>query len=153
MTWLETRIPPPLVAAGLAAAMWAASLAEPPSTIAPFGRAAAAMALFILAIALAAPALRAFSRAHTTHSPIHVKEASSLVTTSIYARTRNPMYLGLALLLAAWTLWLARWAPLLGPLIFMLFITRFQIMPEERALTARFGEEYTCYRRAVRRWL
>ena len=57
------------------------------------------------------------------------------------------------LLLASWAAWLGLLAPLLGPVVFVLYTTRFQILPEERALTARFGEDYARYRNAVRRWL
>lgn len=56
-------------------------------------------------------------------------------------------------LLLAWALYLANWAALLGVALFMAYITRFQIIPEERALQRIFGKEYEAYRRSVRRWV
>jgi protein-S-isoprenylcysteine O-methyltransferase Ste14 len=95
----------------------------------------------------------AFGRAKTTISPIHIEEASALVTTGIYHYTRNPMYIGLLMLLLAFTAYLAvPWA-LVGPLAFALFIARFQIIPEERVLAAKFGDAYRAYQAQVRRWL
>ena len=61
------------------------------------------------------------------------------------------MYAGLLLVLLACTLG-STWA-LLGPVCFMLYINRFQIAPEERALEALFGEAYLAYKARVRRWL
>jgi protein-S-isoprenylcysteine O-methyltransferase Ste14 len=63
------------------------------------------------------------------------------------------MYAALTALLIAWTIWLAApWAAL-GPVAFVLFITRFQIVPEERALRAKFGRAYEDYAQRVRRWI
>jgi protein-S-isoprenylcysteine O-methyltransferase Ste14 len=63
------------------------------------------------------------------------------------------MYLGLALAQLGWVTWLAAPAALLAPLLFVAYITRWQILPEERALTARFGGAFADYRRRTRRWL
>jgi protein-S-isoprenylcysteine O-methyltransferase Ste14 len=71
----------------------------------------------------------------------------------VYRFTRNHMYLGLAVLLSAWAVWLAALLPWLAPLAFVLYITRFQIRPEERVLGQLFGPPYADYRRRVRRWL
>ncbi len=79
--------------------------------------------------------------------------ASSLVVTGIYKVTRNPMYVGLSFLLLAWAVFLwSAWA-LLGPLVFLAYIFRFQIAPEERALATLFGADYSAYKARVRRWL
>ena len=72
---------------------------------------------------------------------------------SVYRYTRNPMYVGLLLLLVGWAAFLcAPWA-LAGPLAFHAYIERFQIVPEERALLSMFGESYGGYKARVRRWL
>ena len=63
------------------------------------------------------------------------------------------MYVAMTCLLASWAAYLATPWSLLGPLFFVLFITRFQILPEERAMTAKFGTDYGDYKRRVRRWL
>jgi uncharacterized protein YbjT (DUF2867 family) len=68
--------------------------------------------------------------------------------------TLNPgMSMALCLLLCAWAAWLARPLPLIGPVAFVLFISRFQIVPEEPALIVKFGDVYADYRRSARRWL
>jgi protein-S-isoprenylcysteine O-methyltransferase Ste14 len=79
--------------------------------------------------------------------------ATALVCGGVYTVTRNPMYLGLLVLLIAWAVYLSSAWALLGPLAFAVYITRFQILPEERALGTLFGAEYAAYRARVRRWL
>ena len=71
----------------------------------------------------------------------------------LYAFSRNPMYLGLSLGLFGWSLYLSAPLSLLGLAGFMFAITRLQIIPEERALEERFGEEFSAYQTKVRRWL
>lgn len=153
MSWLETRVPPPFLLLAIAAAMGAAAYFAPPSAVPWPARAVGAAILFAVAGFFAPRAIRTFRRVGTTVDPMNPEQASTLVTTGVYARTRNPMYLSLALLLTSWATWLGRWAPFLGPVVFVLYITRFQIRAEERALAARFGDDYSRYRGAVRRWL
>jgi protein-S-isoprenylcysteine O-methyltransferase Ste14 len=95
----------------------------------------------------------AFRRAKTTINPVNIGAASSIVTSGVYRYTRNPMYVGLALMLVSWAVHIAVPFTLVGPVVFMLFITRFQIIPEERVLTSKFGGEYRKYQERVRRWL
>jgi protein-S-isoprenylcysteine O-methyltransferase Ste14 len=103
--------------------------------------------------ALSAAGYIAFRRAQTTINPLRPANASSLVTSGIYRFSRNPMYLGLLLVLIGWALRLSSLPALAGPLIFLLYIRRFQIAPEEEALAARFGKAYSEYTARVRRWL
>jgi protein-S-isoprenylcysteine O-methyltransferase Ste14 len=106
-----------------------------------------------LAVLLASSGIGAFRRAKTPLDPVHIDRASTLVTSGIYGFTRNPMYLGLTTLLLAWAVFLSALWSLLGPVIFVLFIDRFQIAPEERAMRAKFDAEYNAYTRRVRRWM
>jgi protein-S-isoprenylcysteine O-methyltransferase Ste14 len=76
-----------------------------------------------------------------------------LVTTGIYHHTRNPMYVGLLLVLLGWVSFLCSVIALLGLVAFVIYITRFQIVPEERVLLAKFGADYAEYLARVRRWL
>jgi protein-S-isoprenylcysteine O-methyltransferase Ste14 len=98
-------------------------------------------------------ALFHFLRRRTTINPLQPESASALVTGGIYRLSRNPMYLGLATLLLAWAIYLGNVAALAGLPCFILYMNRFQIASEERALEARFGAEYFAYRTRVRRWL
>ena len=84
---------------------------------------------------------------------MHPEQASTLVTSGVYRFTRNPMYVGILLLLAAVAAHLGSVLALLGLPAFVFWIGRFQIAPEERALRAKFGSAYDDYTRAVRRWL
>jgi protein-S-isoprenylcysteine O-methyltransferase Ste14 len=79
--------------------------------------------------------------------------ASSLVSSGVYRITRNPMYVGVLLVLVAWATFLAAPLALPGPLAFVLYIGRFQIAPEEAVLGKLFGAEYAEYKAKVRRWL
>ena len=97
--------------------------------------------------------LRAFFKAKTTISPLRPNRAAAVVTTGVYRITRNPMYLGLVLILLGLALYLASPWAVLGPLVFVAYITRYQIKPEERVLAAHFGAPYTAYCAQVRRWL
>jgi protein-S-isoprenylcysteine O-methyltransferase Ste14 len=94
-----------------------------------------------------------FARARTTVNPLQPDAASSLVSGGVYRWTRNPMYLGMALVLLAWAVYLSSVAALAVLPLFIVYINRFQIEPEERALQARFGAQFERYRKAVRRWL
>ncbi|MBK5145318.1 isoprenylcysteine carboxylmethyltransferase family protein [Budviciaceae bacterium BWR-B9] len=97
--------------------------------------------------------LAMFYRQKTTVNPVKVNSATTLVDSGLYAFSRNPMYLALALLLLSICLWLGNLLSLAGVVLFIGFITRFQIIPEERALAEIFGENYQRYCQRVRRWL
>lgn len=154
MSGLELKIPPPLVAAAVAGAMVvAASLLPPVLALPPGVRMGAALVLAGVGAGFDVAALRAFRKAQTTVNPLAPQRSTSVVTTGVYRITRNPMYLGLALIMLGLAVYLASLWALLGPVVFVAFITRFQIQPEERALAARFGAGYTAYCARVRRWL
>jgi protein-S-isoprenylcysteine O-methyltransferase Ste14 len=153
MKFLENRIPPPLVALVIGLAMWGVSRWQSALPLEPHLRLALTALAGLIAVSFAVAGFVAFHRAHTTVDPIHVDQASALVTNGVYRITRNPMYVGLTLLLIAWAIWLAvPWA-FAGPVALALFTQRFQILPEERAMEAKFGAEYLAYKQRVRRWL
>ena len=154
MSQLELKIPPPLVAAAMAGAMTAASVWLPQVLpLPPSVRVGAALVLVGVGACFDVAGLLAFRKAKTTVNPLAPNRSTAVVSTGVYRITRNPMYLGMALILLGLALYLASPWALLGPLVFAAFITRFQIQPEERALTARFGAAYTAYCTQVRRWL
>jgi len=152
MKVLENKIPPPIVGLLIAAAMWglaritAATLAVPDPVF-------AASAVALVGIGFDIAGIVSFRLAKTTVNPLRPEKATALVTSGIYRITRNPMYVGMLLLLMAWAIYLnSPWA-LIGPLIFVLYMNRFQIGPEEKALEALFGDDFIDYKRRVRRWL
>jgi protein-S-isoprenylcysteine O-methyltransferase Ste14 len=95
----------------------------------------------------------AFRRHRTTVNPFTPEQSSSLVDGGIYRFSRNPMYLGFLLALVGWWTYLANWVAALLLPVFVAYMNRFQIQPEERALTERFGGEFLAYCKKVRRWL
>jgi len=81
------------------------------------------------------------------------KPSTALVTDGIFAWLRNPMYVGFLLVLTGWAMWLSHPLPFLFLPVFVAYMNRFQISPEERVLSAKFGEAYDIYKQSVRRWL
>lgn len=153
MRALENRIPAPVVALLLGGLMKAYALAaalpaEPSPT-----RVTVAVALAQLSAVIVLAAFASFWRARTTINPLHPSRASRLVTHGIFRLSRNPMYLSLLLLLVAYAIRLDALAAWLAPALFAVYVTRFQIVPEERALAAKFGPEYQAYRQRTRRWI
>ena len=97
--------------------------------------------------------LREFVRAHTTVNPMAPTRARRLVTSGVFSRTRNPMYLGMLLVLAGWGVWLGNAVAWLGLPLFVAVLNVLQIRPEERAMRQRFGAEFERYAARVRRWI
>jgi protein-S-isoprenylcysteine O-methyltransferase Ste14 len=153
MTRLELKVPPPLVALCVALMMWLTSRVVGPIAVPHALRVSVALAFAVVGLGFDLSGLLSFLRAKTTINPIKPDTTSSLVITGIYSVTRNPMYVGLLLVLLAWATFLGNGvAYLLAPL-FVLYINRFQIAPEERVLFAKFGAEFSEYKARVRPWL
>ncbi|MDI9700796.1 isoprenylcysteine carboxylmethyltransferase family protein [Burkholderia cenocepacia] len=150
---MKPHIPPPIVMLAAAAIMWTLHRWMPLIRwIAPpwnrFGSLPAAVGLVI-----AVSAIVRFRQARTTTNPMDPGKASCLVTDGVFRISRNPMYLGLELLLIGWAVWLGSASPWLIPPLFAIVITIVQIIPEERALEQRFGDQYRSYQRCVARWI
>lgn len=150
---LENRIPPPVVMTLTGVVMWLASHVLPVVTVEDKPRVALSLLLLIIGSLVCLAGVWAFRRAKTTVNPLKPETASSLVIVGIYRYSRNPMYLGFATYLMACAVFLASPLTLAGVIAFVLYINRFQIAPEERALTALFGDDFTRYTTQVRRWI
>ena len=153
MQWLELKIPPLLVWLVIAGAMLGVAYSAPSLSFTLAGSSAIALALVSLGGALAFAGVIAFRNKGTTVNPLTPSASSSVVSSGVYRVSRNPMYLGLSFVLLGWAAYL--WTPwsLLGPIVFVMYIARFQIEPEERVLLTLFGSEYSAYKAKVRRWL
>lgn len=151
---LELRVPPVLVLLLVALGMWfAARSSGPRLELATDMRGLGALVLVACGLAVAVAGVMSFRRARTTVNPMQPGQVSSMVTGGVYRFSRNPMYLGMLFVLAAWAVWLASLPALLGLPIFVLYMNRFQIVPEERVLSQRFAAEFASYARRTRRWL
>jgi protein-S-isoprenylcysteine O-methyltransferase Ste14 len=153
MPSLELKIPPPAVALLCAAGMWAIAHYSAPYVLSPAMRWALVAIYAVLGAAFDFAGLLAFRQSKTTINPLHPEKSSTLVSHGIYRVTRNPMYCGMASLLLAWAAYLQSPLSVFGVLVFIGYITQFQIKPEERMLEALFGDEYSRYCARVRRWL
>ncbi len=156
MNALELKVPPPVVALCLALLMWLVASAvpvAPPFDLSIGLRASLAVALAVIGQGISIAGIVSFRRARTTINPLKPGAASALVRDGVFRFTRNPMYLGLLLTLVGWAVWLWSPAALLFLPVFVLYIDRFQISPEERALATLFGAEFAGYRTRVRKWL
>ena len=153
MRALETMVPPPIVAVSIGVGMWLISIVVPHAIPSMAPRLIAALAIALLGGATAASGAAAFRKAHTTVNPLHPERTSAVVSNGIFRVTRNPMYLGLLLVLLGVAVFLWSLPALVGPLAFVAYIWGFQIVPEERVLERKFGTEYVEYKRRVRRWL
>ena len=150
---LELRVPPPVVTALCALLVWFIGEAVPAADFhLPAGR-WIALGLAALGVVTGVAAALQFRVAKTTIHPLRPEESSALVVGGLFRFTRNPMYLGMLLVLVAWALCVANAAALVVLPLYVAYLNRFQIAPEERALQARFGAAFEDYRRAVRRWI
>jgi protein-S-isoprenylcysteine O-methyltransferase Ste14 len=150
---MDLLIPPPVVVAILAAAMWLIDRAVDAARIDSGLQIPVAVALLIAGAFVMAMAVASFVAAKTTINPLKPTRASRLITGGVYRYSRNPIYLGDLLVLAATAAWLGQPANLALLAAFVWYIDRFQIRPEERALSTLFGAEYAAYCARVRRWL
>jgi protein-S-isoprenylcysteine O-methyltransferase Ste14 len=148
---LELRIPPPVVLIVVACGMWALSKLWPVLAL-PAAR-AVGIALMLAGFALNITGVVTVRRAKTTFNPLRPDTTTALVSTGVFGVSRNPMYLGMLVILLGWAVHLFSPPALLGPVVFVLYINRFQIVPEERTLQGLFGASFTDYTAKVRRWL
>lgn len=150
---LETRIPPPVYALSIALLMWGLAAYVPVLEWLPHPWNRAGLLVMGMALLVDFWSLWLFFRARTTPNPLRPDRTRQLVTQGLYRYTRNPMYVGLLVMLAGWALYLGKLSPLLLLPVFVWIIERQQILPEEAVLQAKFGQAYRDYQQRVPRWL
>jgi protein-S-isoprenylcysteine O-methyltransferase Ste14 len=148
---LELRIPPPIVLAIIAFGMWAVAKTGPLVSVP--GGAVVGVLLMIAGLALNIAGVMTVRRAKTTFNPLRPDTTTALVSTGLFGLSRNPMYLAMLIVLLGWVVYLSSPLALIGPVAFVLYINRFQILPEERALSSLFGASFAEYKSKVRRWI
>ena len=94
-----------------------------------------------------------FIKSKTTIDPIKFKKVNKLIISGIYKYSRNPMYLGLLMIVISTSIFFLNIFSITTPLLFYCWINRFQIKREESFLTEKFGEEYISYKIKTRRWM
>jgi protein-S-isoprenylcysteine O-methyltransferase Ste14 len=151
--FLELKIPPAALVLLAALLMWLGSSLVPGFTFHFQFQRIVAWSFILVGVIVSARGFIQFKRAKTTVNPTKPESSSSLVTSGIYQRTRNPMYLGFFLTLLGWAIWTANVLSFAVLPLFVLYMNRFQIKPEERALARIFGDEFKTYCSQVRRWI
>lgn len=149
---MKLKIPPVVVCVLFAGGMYLLYKFLPVGYFDFLGRRYLAMGLLVGAVVLSLVSVIQFYRAGTSVDPRTPAKASGLVTNGIYQYSRNPMYLALLLLLLAWGLFLGNAFNTVVAAFFVAYMNKFQIIPEEEALSAKFGKAYQQYLLQVRRW-
>jgi len=153
MPKLELKVPPLALVVMFALAMWLQASLTPALSFSGVWQVPLAAVLTALGGAIASAGVLAFRRAHTTVNPTQPESSSSVVSHGIYGYSRNPMYVGFFLLLLAVAALLGNLLALLWLPLFVTYMNRYQIVPEEHALQANFGADYSTYLARVRRWI
>tara|TARA_B100000579_G_scaffold422653_1_gene424896 strand:- start:130 stop:576 length:447 start_codon:yes stop_codon:yes gene_type:complete len=107
----------------------------------------------IIGIGVLISAVASFRKQKTTVNPLDIEKASSLVISGVFKYSRNPMYLGMVFILFSITLKFNLIGGIILTLLFALFITKFQIIPEEVVMKKLFKEGFDSYKKKTRRWL
>ena len=150
---MELKVPPPLYMALSGLLMWLLKSMTPGLVLDSGFVAGLGILLMLVGFSFDVWAFMGFVRSKTTVNPLKPESSNALVTDQLYRFTRNPMYLGMAFILVGWALYLGSLLSLVFLPLFISVITRFQIIPEERALETLFGEAFVQYKAEVRRWI
>ena len=94
-----------------------------------------------------------FKKYKTTITPLNPSNATKLINGGIYKFSRNPMYLGLLLVLLGISFMINIIGGFLLIPLFILYLNLFQIIPEENAMVDLFKDEFLDYKKNVRRWI
>ena len=112
-----------------------------------------AASFLLIGIIILITSVLSFKRQGTTVSPLQPEKASYLVVSGIFKYSRNPMYLGMLLILISMTIKFNFVGGILIIFAFIAFITKFQIIPEETVLEKLFGKEFIEYKKKTKRWI
>ena len=148
---MNTKIPPPIVTLTFGLIIYSSKSFFPLYSVDDSNIISVIFLLFGLGIFSAA--VQSFKKHKTTINPLSPNKASSLVNSGIFSYTRNPMYLGMLLILLSVSFKFNITGGIFISFLFKIYITRFQIIPEEVAMTKLFSEEFIAYKNQTRRWI
>ncbi|GAA0410961.1 isoprenylcysteine carboxylmethyltransferase family protein [Cocleimonas flava] len=150
---LQLKIPPPVYAISIAILMWLLSKYMPVAEIIQTPWNKIGLVIIVIAVSFDVWSLLLFLKKKTTPNPMKPENTSGIVTKGLYQYSRNPMYLGMLIILFGFGIWLGSLSPFIMLPAFYWVITEMQIKPEERMLEQKFTNEYLDYKNRVRRWL
>ncbi|WP_413479171.1 methyltransferase family protein [Vibrio hibernica] len=153
MSGLEKKLPPLALLLLFALLLQLTSYYLPTSNLHPTFSLGLAVSLLTAGLVIPLAGVLSFKRHGTTPDPRVPEQSSALVTSGIYRCSRNPMYLGFVLFLLAQAVFLNSLWLLFLIALFVAYLQRFQILPEERAMQQLFGDSYRLYCQKVRRWI
>jgi protein-S-isoprenylcysteine O-methyltransferase Ste14 len=153
MSALELKVPPPALTLLFALFMWLLAGHERSLALPLPWHVGIAFLCWTVGGAVSLAGVLAFHRGKTTVNPFTPQAATTMVDSGVYRFSRNPMYLGLLLALIGWAAYLSHLLAFALLPLFVLYINRFQIEPEERALASKFGGQFRSYAASVRRWI
>ena len=145
------KIPPPILVIILTSLVYFSST-KLELIYLPYRQIVSVIILIIGLIVIVSPVVD-FIKSKTTINPVKFKNVNRLVTTGIYRYSRNPMYLGMILIIISTTVYYLNFLSVFSPLIFYIWINKFQINREEIFLEEKFGSEYLKYKSKTRRWI
>lgn len=150
---MRPLIPPPVIGFLMVLGMWGMARLAPDLAVEFAGRQGIALVLGAIGLAMEFIAAGSFFRARTTVNPLAPRKSAALVTGGLYRISRNPMYLGMAILLTGIVFWFGNLIGIIFLIFFIVLINELQIKPEEAALEEIFGDDYRAYKKRVRRWI
>ena len=148
---LRNRIPPPIVTLTfILLSFWLANYLP---KLAFNYQGLLSLLMILIGLIIIVIGVKTFNKSDTTINPLNPREVSYLVTNGVFSYTRNPMYLGMVIILLGVTVYNGVYIGMIVLPCFILYITEFQIKPEEEAMEEIFAGDYTDYLKRVRRWL
>jgi len=150
---MKLKIPPALQVAIFAILMWVIKKLTLTAHLEFEQQRTLSWIIFAVGILIEIIAIYAFRKANTTADPLNPDKTSKLVIVSIYKISRNPMYLGMLFILLAFAIRLGNLFTFPVLILYVWYITTFQIKPEEKVLSKLFGPAYSTYCTKVRRWI
>ena len=148
---MNNKIPPPIVTLVFGLAIYFSRSIFPDLSNAIFN--ILSILLIILGPFILISAVRSFKAHQTTINPINIDKATSLVESGTFKYSRNPMYLGMALILLSISFKFNLLGGIFFTLLFTIYITRFQIIPEEAVMEKLFGDDFKNYKSKTRMWI
>ena len=148
---MNNKIPPPVIAliCGLVIYFSRALFPKYVFTLTNF----ISILFLVLGLLMLITAVLSFKKYQTTVNPLRPEKASQLITSGIFKFSRNPMYFAMLLVLLSITVKFNILGGAAMSVAFVLFITTFQIIPEELAMKKLFGGEFDLYQKSTRRWI
>jgi len=109
------------------------------------------LALVVLGLGIVILLSRSFKRARTSIEPW--KPTTTIISTGIYAYSRNPIYVAFCLVPIGTGIFLNSFWILVSFIPSVILVYYIAIKKEEQYLEDKFGDEYVQYKSKVRRWL